>query len=536
MGVVLFSSLATVAGADAATIPERNKVVWMTGFGNLGNNLNPWHASPGLGVQLMYMPFGGYNTVEKEFIPAIANSVKFNDAGTEVTVEMNPDAKWSTGDKVTAEDAKFSIETAMKTERFAEMKTRITAVAVDGANVKLTMNATYKNSLNIEKWFTNDLYCVPKVAWEKILATNTSEVPENFPNNWFDAKFDETLKISSGPYVPYYRDSTGDTEVYEKVKGWWGDSKIYQDLPSIVDKVKGDAPAYIGTKPQLSNILKDAGIITGVIDIHSGAISGIKGLVADKNYRIRTYYNDSQTDFFLPGGGVIGVAFNYGHPTKGAILSDPKIHKAMAQAINYDLVNSYGNEGNWVRARMGIIDDRCPTLAKYYDPTVQTANAITYDPAAAKATLIAAGWVFDAAKNTSLNNPAKDTTAITLAADGANAAWSKGGDTLAFTIQSQTGWGDVNRATEVWCDNWRKLGIPVEHYHLAYDGTYQNTMLDRTAWELTMDCITPQMGNDIMTVLEGYQGDFAGTTFNKNLTGWKSDIYYQNFQKIRNSN
>lgn len=536
VAVTVLSGLSTFAAG--VSLPKREEAVKMTGFGNSGTNMNPWTGNPGLGVQLMYMPFGGWNFVTEKYIPALATNVTFDATGLIVNVKLNEEAKWSDGKAITAEDAIFSIETAYKTTRFADMKTRISKIEeVSTSEFKMTLAAEYKNSLNVLKWFTNDLFVVPKSVWEPMVNANTSVNPDLIDNNWFDDDFPSKDKVSSGPYRPYYLSDTEDLEIYKKVSGWWGDDALYQDLPSIKNNVEGDAPEYISSLPKLSNILKDAALVTGEIDVHSGAVSGIARLVGDSD-NIRTWYNDSESQFYLPGGGVIGVAFNYkNNATDKQWLKDSDLHHALGWAIDYDHVNDYGNDGNWIKARPGLVDDRVPTLAKYYDAAVTAKYEKVYNASKAMELLIDAGYVFNQTRYDNLMDLATATEDLEI--DKVESAWSDAsGNEVKFTIQSQTNWGDVNRATESWCESWREIGIPTEHYHLNFDDTgYKATMLstDPQAWEVTMNCMGPQMGNDIMTVLEGYQGDFGNTVYNQNITGWTSEIYRNNFTSFESA-
>ncbi len=78
-------------------------------------------------LELMYEPLVRLDT-EAEIVPAVASAWSFNDAATELTITINPNAKFHNGAAVTAADVKASYERILNEETSAASRANFTSI------------------------------------------------------------------------------------------------------------------------------------------------------------------------------------------------------------------------------------------------------------------------------------------------------------------------------------------------------------------------------------------------------------------------
>lgn len=204
----------TDATADASSTP-RNETLYFAGqqWGTI-NDWNPMSANSNnaMGVNqnnysriLIYETLFMYNTLDGEMYPLLGKDWAWNDDMTELTVHMNPDAKWNDGTAVTANDVAYTFECHKKYEssKGADYSAYIDdVVASDDETVvfkaKLNDNGQAVNPLKVKEYLPQ-IYVMQKAYLEKVEDRNGGDA---------DKIKQDTMKdlVSSGPYKPYYND------------------------------------------------------------------------------------------------------------------------------------------------------------------------------------------------------------------------------------------------------------------------------------------------------------------------------------------
>ena len=83
------------------------------GAGPFTDNFNPYSPSVTPPIDLLYETLMYYNPVTNQWIPQIANNFTWVNA-TALKVYLNPEAKWSDGKPITAQDVVFTFLTVKK--------------------------------------------------------------------------------------------------------------------------------------------------------------------------------------------------------------------------------------------------------------------------------------------------------------------------------------------------------------------------------------------------------------------------------------
>lgn len=85
--------------------------------------------------------------------PDLAESYEVSDDSLVYTIKLKDNLKWSDGEALTAEDVKFSIETALKAATINSIYTsafkNITDIAVDGNTITLTLDTPYASMIDV---------------------------------------------------------------------------------------------------------------------------------------------------------------------------------------------------------------------------------------------------------------------------------------------------------------------------------------------------------------------------------------------------
>lgn len=129
----------------------------------------------------IYEPLFFYNkTKDEEPIGLIGESFEYNEDGTQITVKIKPDLKWSDGEPLTAEDVVFSFTYEANNP---EGNGLVSAEATDDTTAVLTYAAAQYTT---EFQRMGSSYILPKHIWEEVtdFANFTNEDP-----------------VGSGPYV-----------------------------------------------------------------------------------------------------------------------------------------------------------------------------------------------------------------------------------------------------------------------------------------------------------------------------------------------
>ncbi len=518
--LMLTSIISTVV---PTTTQGRSNTVWAAGYQTKAEDFMPYSNNPAYGVAFMYEPLFGYNFLKDVPIPVIGSTYTWADNGAYVTVDLNPAATWSDGEKIDADDVVFSYNLAADQIKFqADMDERLASIsAVDADTVRFNLKSDYYFSSKLFEWLTTDVYIVPEHVWEEIVVQEGDEGNlDEFNNDWFDGTFDEDWKVCSGPYTPYYRSATLDEEIYEMRDEWWGLGVIHTDIPNTQGHPQAQ---YIGLRQYPTNTAQDTAFLTGVIDLHAGYYDKI-WLAMDDNPKISTWYGQEEP-YYLGLGAVIEIAFNHlKYP-----LVEPWLRRALAFTLDYDDISLTAASGYWSKARQGFLDDRSPAHISVYDASVEEANAVTFDVEEAESILDeycyqkGGKWYTDDVPTEYQGMPgATDDDPATAGINVELGGWE---------ILVPTGWSDVVKATELWAESFTDFGVPTTKKEIDFGSAFQPALADNN-YDLAMHCCGPHLVNPPITVLAGQRGTHQ---WNSNVSNWYNPEFnslYESYETL----
>jgi len=233
MLIALLLSLVPLTGFRvAAQERARNETLILAVGGQISDptNLNiyaPGVSRSGTGIhQVIYEYFFYQNLQTGEYIPWLAESYKYNDDFTSLSVKIRQGVKWSDGKPFTADDVTFTYDLLFANKGMTwatEMAAAVKSVEkIDDLNVKFNLkSANPRFHLNREAFpavgIWGGITILPKHVWE-------GQDP---------LKFKSSQPIGTGPYT--LASASQNAMVYQRNEEWWGKA-VFGKLP---------APKYI---------------------------------------------------------------------------------------------------------------------------------------------------------------------------------------------------------------------------------------------------------------------------------------------------
>ncbi|MFX0181617.1 MAG: ABC transporter substrate-binding protein [Candidatus Hodarchaeota archaeon] len=511
--------------AVAVDLPKREEVLWSSGYWAGPNTWNPFFWSEAWGTHFMYQPLFEINFEKDELMGIIGESMEWNADGSKLTIKIRPEAKWSDGTDITADDVIYSYDylLSFRHSGFAERVDSMTKT--DAKTVEVNMNTDFKYSRVVYEGFIGYNRIGPKHVWEEIVDWATTNVGDwggwelmEFFNNWLETGFDEDWKVASGPYLPYYVDPTLNKEIYKRDDNWWGNDIFGKPVPE-----------YIGALHYATNFAVNTAFRKDEIDWYGGYYPRIWELL-DENPNIHCWTD--KEPYFPPISGMVELVPNHlRYP-----FNEPWLRKALAYAINYEDMSEVSASGYLQKARVGYIDDRSPTQDQVYDPSIEEEYAIEFN--STKAVEILEEYAFkhtDGAWYTK-DTPAKyyDPAHAEYNTSGTPAVGSEGlplvdalPDETGFNVKLGGwnldvvyGWSDSMMQTTLLSTYFNDIGISTTPAFIEY-GTYEANFQ-----AMDFDIMHFVMGfapsNTVQEGLVKFTGD-AGNWVN--FSGWYSPTY-----------
>ncbi len=424
MLVLFISSLPTSAGEMIGQLPRKETLYYGGQQWGSITSFNPFHPTPNnwaytahsdIGVlrTIVFESLFAYNMLDGKLYGLLGTDYSWN--GRELTVKLNPDAKWSDGQPVTAEDVAYTFELAKKytTVISTNWEYLESVTAVDSGTVVFTAKEENFAPKIIEVMISG-IYIVPKHEWEKVDAECAGDTGKFLQYATTDMNL-----VHSGPYHFIVSDDT--KTVLVRDDNYWGQApSMFGSLP---------APKYIA-----HNIFKDnnsimAAFKDGQIDVNQQFTPQIWRLWENDKLPISTYL--PEPPYFLPGV-IPSIWFNLDKPG----LNDPKVRRAIALAINYKMIAR--------NAMSGYTPDIYPSLLLPVPTMLKLVDAEALKP------LQYAGNQADEA------NKLLDEAGWTRGAGGIR---EKDGVRLSFKLECPSGWTDWNAALEIVAQAGRRIGI-----------------------------------------------------------------------------
>ncbi|MFI0898173.1 ABC transporter substrate-binding protein [Streptomyces sp. NPDC020983] len=176
-GSVALGLVLTACNGGAGGQKNADTLVAYTGqSGDYQINFNPYSPTTIGGSGSIFEPLFFYNLVRKDKpVPRLGTSFSWNTTGTELSITLRSDAKWSDGQKFTADDVVFTLDMIRKNPGMNSTGYSGTATAVDATHVKITFA---KPSFSDGPQILGKFWMVPKHLWSKI-AKPTEDLVRN---------------------------------------------------------------------------------------------------------------------------------------------------------------------------------------------------------------------------------------------------------------------------------------------------------------------------------------------------------------------
>ncbi|MDK2864175.1 MAG: peptide/nickel transport system substrate-binding protein [Thermotogota bacterium] len=368
--------------------------------------------------QFLFIPAFQYDLGKDAWIPFIAERYEFLDDVT-LRIYIRPEAKWSDGVPITAEDFVYALELSKELgvgpgvgwDNYIEY-----VKAIDTRTVEFKAKT---EPLNYFQFLSYSLGAqpMPKHVLEKIRAQMNIK-------DWINDKPDE--QVVSGPYKLYHYDPN--MVVYQRIDNWWG--KGIFGLPR---------PKYIAHVIYKDNPSSSLALERGDVDWAGLFIPSVWELWEKKNLPVGTWY--SKAPYFLPDG----VGFVYINNTKPG-LNDPVVRKAIAYAVPYDEMLKKAYFGYGSQAHPSMVIDLFEPNKQYIDYTLAIAMWGTKD-GRIPTSLEMANKILDEA------GYKKGRDGVRVAPDGTKLG--------PYTISVPYGWTDWMMMCEMIAKNLKEIGIEV---------------------------------------------------------------------------
>jgi peptide/nickel transport system substrate-binding protein len=294
---------------------------------------------------------GKYEMELAQELPTVENGGVSAD-GLTVTIKFRPEANWSDGTPVTADDAVFTYDMIMADgngvfsrypfDTYVEGMT-----AVDAKTLQIKMSSPYAD-------------------WATSMFTGMSRViPKHILQPMFDkdgtldnAEWNRTGNVVNGPFI--LKEFVSDDHLtLEANEGYW---RGHPKLDTIFIRIFADDAAQL------------AALQSGQSDIGSYIVGNdIPALKSSGLFEILT----------SPNGYIVTIFMNIDPKTAHPAMTDPKVRRALALAIDRQLIIDKIYNGIYT------------IPATYWDDTVYDNPDLSpypYDPEQAKAMLDEAGW------------------------------------------------------------------------------------------------------------------------------------------------
>jgi microcin C transport system substrate-binding protein len=295
------------------------------------------------------------------FIPALATHWAFGADGKTVYYKLNPDARWSDGVPITADDYVFAREF------------RLSPYLVDpyGQNYFTNIIVAIKK---YDDYTISVTSATAKPGNEILYQTNLGPVPRHFhklDEHWVD-NYNWRIEPTTGPYQ-ISRVEKGRYIELKRIDNWWGDEiKYYKNRFNIgtirIDTIRDENVAFeYFLKGDIDTFLFQSNPARW----HDKA----RGEIFDKGYAGKIqFYNDQPRS-------ARGLWLNMDDP----ILADKNVRYGLAYAINMDKVLSTVFRNDYERLQSAY-------QGYYWGYSNPDVHALPFDLNEANKYLDAAGW------------------------------------------------------------------------------------------------------------------------------------------------
>ncbi|MEP7357096.1 MAG: ABC transporter substrate-binding protein [Anaerolineales bacterium] len=352
---------ATVLGsADLSAVPRNRSLMIGMGLNQDGigitNPLNPKHGFQD-GDILLWEGLAYYAIFADKEIPWLAQSMEYTKADyTELTIKLNPLARWSDGQPVTAQDLLFTFQLQVDndaTGNHVDFQNFVQAFrAVDDHTVVLTFKVPaphFKFDVLTFK-FDSGLVILPAHAF-----SGQADI----------INFAGALDIvHSGPYRLVYWDA--DRKIYDLRPDWWAVTAGLIQPPAVQRVIYADTSA-------ISIDTLAAKIINNEFDTGQDLPTPVIANILKNNPKVTTYSGNAP-----PYGALDWFPNSLWLNTQLAPYSDVRVRQALSLAIDRDRLDEAVYQGAPVATIYPF--PLYPGLQKFADSPEMKALAAQYQP------------------------------------------------------------------------------------------------------------------------------------------------------------
>lgn len=345
--------------ADGAAVKGGSFFTWAGGY---PKSLNMWLEYSQFSVQvagMMFEPLITMDPVRDEPLGVLAKSWEISPDKKTYTFKICPDAVWSDGVPVTAQDIQFYYDVMMNPKNLTslfrvDLQRFLRPEVIDDKTVRIT--ASQAHWMNF--WTAGGFFALPKHVWEKL---DFNEINFDFP-------------VVSGPYR-IYQVQTNRSVIMQRRGDWWG-----RNLKANQHKYNFD---YLVFRAEEDRTKALEMLKRGDFDLYPIYTARIWAQQTDfpqvaKNWVVRqTVYNEEPKAFQ-------GFAMNLRRPQ----FQDVRVREALAHLLNRELMLDRLMFNEYF-----LLNSYYPDL--YSDNRNPDAPFLKYDPARARALLEEAGWKVD---------------------------------------------------------------------------------------------------------------------------------------------
>ena len=375
--------------------------------------------------ELVYETLFMYNMLDGKIYGLLGKNYEWNQDQTDLTITINPDAKWNDETAVTADDVVYTFECHKKyaSAQGSDYVNYIESVeAVDDHTVvfhsKLDEKGLPVNPLKVMEYIPK-IYVLQEAYLKKVEERNGNDGDKIKQDRMEDF-------VSSGPYTSYYNDDQ--KVVLVRNDNYWG-TALWGSLP---------APKYITHVIYENNAAGDMGFKAGEVDVSQQFITNVQKLWEEEGLPISTYVDEA------PYGvcATMPTAF-FNVEVKG--LDRKEVRKAIAMAVDYDqiIASAMSNQSpSFKDVPRSIMNPTVGEQALVNQEELKDVQFTGNDIAGANALLDKAGIV--------------DTDGDGIREiDGKN---------LSFKTECPDGWTDWNASLEIVAAAGKQIGIQLETY------------------------------------------------------------------------
>lgn len=285
-------STETAEATNDETSTPRNETLYFAGqqWGTI-NDWNPLssNSNNGLGINqsgvsrdTVYETLFMYNMLDGKLYGLLGKDYAWNDDQTELTVHLNPDAKWNDGTQVTAEDVKYTFDTHVKYQSGVGSDFSIYIDSVDAPDAETIV---FHSKLGDDGKPLNPLKVIEFIPKVYIMQKAYLQTVEERNNNDANAIKTDAMEdcVSSGPYKRFYNDDQ--KVILKRDDNYWGQAdSMWGKLP---------APKYLAHVIYKDNAAGTVALKNGDVDVAQMFVENVQNLWLEDNLPISTYMDEA---------------------------------------------------------------------------------------------------------------------------------------------------------------------------------------------------------------------------------------------------